>query len=71
MVDMVDMVNMVDNMDMKDSVNMGNIQKLSFLTVASRPFRMIKVDMECIVENSIVDSMAMLDSKDIFIMLEK
>ena len=65
---MVDMVDMVDNMD---SIDMGNMQKLSFLKVASRPFRMIKVDMEGMVENSIVDNMAMVDSKDIFIMLEK
>ena len=74
MVDMVDMgdnMDIVDSMNMVDSIDMGNMQKLSFLKVASRPFRMIMVDMYGIVENSIVDKMVIVDSKDIFIMLEK
>ena len=74
---MVYMVNMVGNRDMVDSVNMlnsnnmGNIRNLSFLKVASRPFRMSKVNMEGMVHKSIVDNMAMVYSKYIFIMLEK
>ena len=46
----------VDSMNMVDSIDMGNMQKLSFLKVASRPFRMIQVDMEVI-----VDKMAIVD----------
>ena len=41
MVDMGDNMDIVDSMTKVDSIDMGNMQKLSFLKVASRPFMAI------------------------------